>query len=58
MTAKELWLTILKEAFCPGSFHLRGLNSRSASIAVTCIGDIPQWVERSVWDVAFLMATQ
>jgi hypothetical protein len=41
VTAKELWLTILKEAFCPGSFHLRGLNSRSASIAVTCIGDIP-----------------
>lgn len=30
-----------------------------AAIAVTCIGDIiPQWVERSVWVVAFLVATQ
>ena len=29
-----------------------------AAIAVTWIGDIPQWVERSVWVVALLMATQ
>ena len=29
-----------------------------AAIAVTCISDIPQWVERSVWVVALLMATQ
>ena len=47
--------------------HLHSLlHSRSAAvsaaivaaIAVTWIGDIPQWVERSVWVVAFLMATQ
>jgi hypothetical protein len=47
--------------------HLHSLlHSRSAAvsaaivaaIAVTCIGDIPQWVERSVWVVALLMATQ
>jgi len=28
-----------------------------SAIAVTCIGDIPPWVERSVWVVAFLVAT-
>jgi hypothetical protein len=42
------------------------LHSRSAAvsaaivaaIAITWIGDIPQWVERSVWVVALLMGTQ
>jgi len=28
-----------------------------SAITVTCIGDIPPWVERSVWVVAFLVAT-
>jgi len=28
-----------------------------SAIAVTCIGEIPPWVERSVWVVAFLVAT-
>ena len=28
-----------------------------SAIAVTCIGDIPPWLERSVWVVAFLIAT-
>jgi hypothetical protein len=28
-----------------------------SAIAVTCIGDVPPWLERSVWVVAFLIAT-
>ena len=29
-----------------------------ASIGITCIGEVAPWVERSVWVVAFLVATQ
>ena len=28
-----------------------------SAIVVTCIGDVPPWLERSVWVVAFLIAT-
>ena len=34
VTAKELWLTILEEAFCTGSFHLQGLNSIASRFGV------------------------
>lgn len=28
-----------------------------STIAVTCIAGVPSWLERSVWVVAFLIAT-
>ena len=34
VTAQELWLTILDEAFCTGSIHLQGLNAIAARLGI------------------------